>query len=332
MVYADDEFRFEEAQVRNSAGAGDFQFPKISVVTPSYNQAEFVEEAIQSVVGQGYPNLEYIVMDGGSSDGSVAVIRKYTKAIDCWRSEPDDGQAAAINRGWRLATGDVLTWLNSDDRLEPEALFKVGETFGRDPAVRIVYGDCRVLDAGGEQLDVKSPQHYTPTTLLRGHSLPQPSVFMRRTLVEELGSLDASLEYALDWSFFLKAFLRTTAAERKYLPHVLSSSREYEGTKSRTGMNVKGEERRRVLEELRRCGELQTVSSSQYRAAVGGTYWIQAADEWLEGSELRAAISAGKAVIRQPSRLLKKLTSVPWFIVEKIRRARERDAKMLDRR
>ena len=297
--------------------------PTLSLVTPSYNQARFLEAALRSVLDQGYPALEYLVLDGGSSDGSVEILERHGAALDHWRSEPDDGQADAINRGWKRAAGEVLGWLNSDDRLEPGALAAVGEAFAADPGLRIVYGDCRVVDAAGEEIRVERPGDLDARTLLLGRSLPQPAVFLRRSLVEELGGLDPSLHHALDWAFFLRAFLRCPPEERRYLPRPLAASRVYEGTKTRTGLAAKGAERRRVLRELRASGELDGISGSLYRRAVGGTWWIQAVDEWLAGRTLAAARSALRALARDPSRALRKATSLPWLVSERLRRRGE---------
>lgn len=297
--------------------------PAISLVTPSYDQARFLEAALRSVLDQGYPALEYIVLDGGSTDGSVAILERHGDALDHWRSEPDDGQADAINRGWERAGGEVLGWLNSDDRLEPGALAAVGEAFAADPRIRIVYGDCRVVDAAGEEIRTERPEGCGLRTLLLGRSLPQPSVFLRRSLVEELGGLDPSLHHALDWAFFLRAFLRCPPEERRYLPRPLAASRVYEGTKTRTGLEAKGAERRRVLRELRASGELDGISGSLYRRAVGGTWWIQAVDEWLAGRTLAAGRSVLRALARDPLRALRKATSLPWLVTERLRRRRQ---------
>lgn len=302
---------------------GHAPLPTISLVTPSYNQARFLETALRSVVEQDYPWLEYIVLDGGSTDGSVEILERFDGVIDHWKSEPDDGQADAINRGWQLADGQVLGWLNSDDRLEPGALDAVGETFARRPGTRLVYGDCRVVDAQGRQIRDKRPEGYDVRTLLMGASLPQPSVFMHRSLVEELGGLDVSLHHALDWAFFLRAFVRCSSDQLRYLPRYLSASRVYEGTKTRTGLSAKGRERRQALAELRASGELAEFSSAAYRRAMAGTYRVQAVDEWLAGRSLDAAVSAVRALLRDPIGALEKVSSMVWLVSERRRRRKE---------
>lgn len=293
------------------------ELPAISMVTPSYQQARFLGAALRSVLEQDYPRLEYLVQDGGSTDGSVEVIERHADGIDHWRSGPDEGQADAVNRGWRRATGEVLGWLNSDDLLEPGALRAVGEAFARRPETRLLFGDCRVVDEAGEEIRVKRPADFDVDALLEGRSLPQPSVFLRRGLAEELGGLDASLRYALDWAFFLRAFLRCREEEILYLPRCLSASRVYEGTKSRTGLANKGEERRRVLRELRDAGELDGLPPGSWRRAVGGSWWIQASDQWLAGRPLEAAASALRALVRDPVRGLSQLPSAGWWMRER---------------
>lgn len=178
--------------------------PCITIVTPSFNQAEYLERTIRSVVDQGYPRLEYIVLDGGSTDGSLDVIERYAPHLSYWRSAPDGGQAAAINEGWRMARGDVLAWLNSDDYLLPGALAAVAEAFGRNPQAYLVYGSMDRVDAAGRQLGSIGSKYRWRTLLLSRQLIPQPAAFVRRAAVERVGALDPSLHYSMDYDFFLR--------------------------------------------------------------------------------------------------------------------------------
>jgi glycosyltransferase involved in cell wall biosynthesis len=219
-------------------------FPKISIVTPSYNQAHFLEETILSILGQRYPNLELLIMDGGSTDNSVDVIRKYENEITYWVSEKDNGQAAAINSGFRKATGDILMWINSDDMLMPGALSFVAEIV-RDKGNKVFIGDCLhfrkqpggPLDAWGSDIANDSKK----LDLSTFDYVIQPSSFWTRSVWETTGSLNEALHYAFDWEWFLRCQSNGIAFE--YVDKCLSMYRYHEAHKSSGG----GEQRRAEL-------------------------------------------------------------------------------------
>ena len=179
---------------------------KISLVTPSYNQASFLEETIRSVVSQRQHLHEYFLLDGGSADGSVEIVKRYNDQIDWWVSEKDNGQSAAIHRGFQRATGDVLGWINSDDVLLPDALARVRATFDADSTVDIVVGYLVLIDAASRVISL--PRVPTGNNFLGRHGLvqvSQQSTFFRRSLYEKVGGLDLSLHCAMDfdlWSRF----------------------------------------------------------------------------------------------------------------------------------
>jgi len=178
--------------------------PTITVVTPSLNQARFLDRTIRSVLDQGYPRLEYIIMDGGSTDGSLNIIERYGPRLSRWVSGPDGGQAAAINAGWRMATGAVLAWLNSDDFYLPGALMKVGEAFASSPDASVVYGQTQRVDADGRQIGtIGSPFHWR-TLLYSYQVIPQPSAFFSRTALDAAGPLDESLRFSMDYDLLLR--------------------------------------------------------------------------------------------------------------------------------
>ena len=192
--------------------------PRITIVTPSFNQGRYLDAALQSVLSQGYENLEYIVMDGGSTDGSVEVIRRYADRLAHWQSGPDGGQAAAIAQGFARASGDILAWLNSDDLLLPGSLDLVAKTFARNPSADLIYGSRHRVDAGGHVIGWYQP----PTVMHRlyfsfGQWLPQESTFWRRSLYERAGGVEASMFFAMDLSLFMRMwhvgrFMRVDAA------------------------------------------------------------------------------------------------------------------------
>lgn len=176
----------------------------MTIVTPSFNQGRFLERTIRSVLDQGYPNLEYIVMDGGSADDSVEIIRRYASRLAYWTSGPDGGQSAAINAGWRMARGEIIAWQNSDDVYLPGALHAAGEAFREHPEAVLVYGLTRRVDTEGTSLGTMGAP-YRHRMLLYSHQLiPLTSAFFRRSAVEAVGLLDESLNYSMDLDLFLR--------------------------------------------------------------------------------------------------------------------------------
>lgn len=179
--------------------------PKISVVTPSYNHARFIEATLRSVINSGYPNLEYIVVDGGSTDGTADIIRHYADRLAYWASEPDHGQTEALIRGFSHATGDIFAYLNSDDLYEPWTLREVGEFFLTHPHVAVVYGDGIWIDIDGHPIRPKKEHPFNRFIWLNDHNfIPQPSTFWRRTLYEKVGGLDPAFSLAMDADLFIR--------------------------------------------------------------------------------------------------------------------------------
>ncbi len=180
-------------------------WPRVSIVTPSYNQGQFIEETIRSVLLQGYPNLEYIIIDGGSRDGTIDVIRKYEPWLEHWVSEPDSGQSNAINKGFRFSTGDILAWLNSDDYYEPQALRRAGEFLHGHPRVGLAYGDCRTVNRADGTCSTWRAQPVDTTLIVLGKTgIPQPTAFWRREVADAVGPLDESLNYVMDLDYWIR--------------------------------------------------------------------------------------------------------------------------------
>jgi glycosyltransferase involved in cell wall biosynthesis len=221
--------------------------PKISVVTPSFNQASFLEETIRSILSQGYPDLEYIVMDGGSTDGSTEIIGKYADRLADWKSAKDGGQADAIRTGFARATGDILCWLNSDDTIAPGTLRKVGEFFAAHPAVDLVYGDLNLVDSDGKRLYTARPVLRLGILVYENAFIPQQSMYWRRSLYERVGGVDPRLRFAMDFDLVIR-FLLAGACVRK-LPGVLANYRWHPAAKSSTIRDVMEKE---IYELVRR--------------------------------------------------------------------------------
>jgi glycosyltransferase involved in cell wall biosynthesis len=233
--------------------------PKISVITPSFNQAAFLETTIQSVLGQFYPNLEYIIMDGGSTDGSVDVIRRYESSLTYWVSQKDGGQADAINHGFARATGDILCWLNSDDFYLPGTLRRIAELLApkvHEPA--LVYGGTLFFRENSNYSKAARPREYDRSFLGIQDYILQPSSFWTAALWRACGPLDATMSFAFDWDWYLRAskLIDFTRSE-----NILSAYRLHAGHKSGSG----GDRRRaEILEVARRHANPEQVAAYDF--------------------------------------------------------------------
>jgi Glycosyl transferase family 2 len=193
-----------------AAAANGSAWPRVTVVTPSFNQADFIEETIRSVLLQGYPNLEYIIIDGGSTDGSVDIVKKYEEFLTYWVSEPDGGQTDAINKGLRRGTGDILAYLNSDDIYLPGAIISSIAFLQRHPETSLMYAYAERTDGNGRIFErVKSPP-FDLRLLATTCFIRQPTVFFRRCLLDEAGYFDVSLNYCMDYEYWFRASQATT--------------------------------------------------------------------------------------------------------------------------
>ncbi len=179
--------------------------PKITIVTPSFNHGRFIEQTIKSIIDQGYPNLEYFVMDGGSTDETVSILKKYDEYIDFWTSAPDKGQAAAINKGFAMASGEILTWLNSDDTYEPGVLAAVGKAFQENPGFDVVSGRCCIWYGDNRnKLVAPSPLRSfddflkIKTNWMNGRLIVQPEAFFRRRAFDKVGGIREEFFYCFD--------------------------------------------------------------------------------------------------------------------------------------
>lgn len=179
--------------------------PRMSIVTPSLNQGRFLEATIRSVLLQGYPDIEYMVFDGGSTDGSVDIMKKYERWITYWRSAPDNGQAAAINEGLARAAGEIVGWLNSDDRFLPGALNAVARVYMEDPGAVAYVGNAAKVDDRGRTLLRNEPRRFARDELAdwSSNSILQPCCFFKRDAALRAGGLDEGLDYAFDFALWL---------------------------------------------------------------------------------------------------------------------------------
>jgi len=178
---------------------------KVTIITPSYNQSDFLEATIQSVLDQTYPNIEYFIIDGGSTDGSVDLIRNYQDKLSGWISEPDKGQTDAINKGFSMATGDIIAWLNSDDTYYPHAVQEAAAFLDEHPDVGMVYGDANFIDSQGRVIGRFPAAQTSLRQLRRGYvHIPQQAAFFKKSLWNQVAPLDPEFFFAMDYDLWVR--------------------------------------------------------------------------------------------------------------------------------
>ena len=252
--------------------------PLVSIVTPSYNQAQFLEATIQSVIGQDYPHVEYIVIDGGSTDGSVDILRKYADRLAYWVSEPDRGQSDAINKGFGRARGELLAWLNSDDVYLPGCVSAAVAFMLDHPEVGMAYGDVEVVDAQGRTILRPRWDEYDWMRLLTHRiAIPQPAAFFRRAVTDRVGRLRADLHYAMDLEFWLRIGRRYPI---RRIDQTLAQFRLHAVSKSMKTADRWGAEFITILDEVFAETTLPAELARVKARAYGGAY-LHAADSAL---------------------------------------------------
>ena len=207
----------------------------VSIVTPSFNQGRFIETTIRSVLAQTGHDLQYIIVDGESTDETPQVLRRYANRIDRIVCEPDGGQSDAINKGFRLATGQIVAWINSDDYYFPQAVARAVEAFDRDPKLDVFYGNCVYTDQNGRFLRYFTEVRPFSRHVLLNYSnfIMQPTTFFRRSTLEHIGFLRNELHYTMDWNLWCR--LAEADCKFHYEPLLIAANREYGTTKTRSG-------------------------------------------------------------------------------------------------
>jgi glycosyltransferase involved in cell wall biosynthesis len=271
-------------------------WPLVTIVTPSLNQGAFLEATIRSVLLQGYPNIEYIVVDGGSTDGSVEILTRYERWLAGWVSEADGGQSDAVNKGFAKASGEIFGWLNSDDLYEANALAHVGRYFAMAPGCALLYGRGSYVDAEGLKTGVCDWIQPFDRRLFRTFNfILQPATFWRRELWHRVGQLDVSCHWAMDWEWLIRA---AGVTEPHFVPVELALWRVGPDIKT-----VSGGERRRA--------EIAAVSR-RHGGILQPTYLVYL----LDRASWRAAERLGNG---RTFRLLQRLAApLRWLLKNKI--------------
>ncbi len=245
----------------------------VSIVTPSFNQALFLEQTIQSVLGQDYPKIEYFIVDGGSRDGSVDILKKYANKLAWWISEKDAGQADAINKGMSRVKGEIVAWLNSDDYYLPGAIRSAVDVFARHPEVVLIYGDVRAVDEKGRTINLIRYDQLSIEDLLCFEIIGQSSVFMRRYALEKAGKLDPALHFLLDHQLWIRI---ARLGRLLHVPEVWSAARYHPAAKNRAQAVDFGREAFKVLEWVSEDTNLAAMYSRVRRRATASAHRFNA--------------------------------------------------------
>src|SRR3990172_3394185 len=246
---------------------------KVSIVTPSFNQAAFLEQTMRSVLDQGYPDLEYLLVDGASTDDSQEIIDKYSELLAWWVSEPDSGQAEAINKGLIKASGDIVAWLNSDDIYLPGAIQKAVAVFEKYPETGLLYGDVLAIDEHGGTTNQLKYKDLSLSDLAAFHVIGQPSVFMRRSVLEQAGYLDESYHFLLDHHLWLRM---AQLAKIQHIPVMLSGARFHPGAKNVSHAAEFGKEAFRILDWMETQPGLKVILESDRNRIRAGAHRLSA--------------------------------------------------------
>jgi glycosyltransferase involved in cell wall biosynthesis len=272
--------------------------PLVSIITPSYNQAAYLEQAICSVLEQDYAPLEYLVVDGGSTDGSVEIIQRHAGRLAWWVSERDAGQAEAINKGLRRARGEIVAWLNSDDLYLPGTIAQAATLMQADPAQGMLFGDAVTIDPQGATLNRLAFGDWGLADLLRFRIICQPAVFMRRAVLEQAGPLDLSYHFMLDHHLWLRM---ARLAPVRHVPAVWAAARHHPGAKNVAQAPGFARETLRLLEWIQAQPDLQARVQADRRRIEAGAYRLQAR-YLLDGGQPASALRAyGRALRRDPA-------------------------------
>lgn len=277
--------------------------PLVSIITPSYNQASFLEHTLRSVLAQDYEPIEYLVIDGASTDGSQAILQRYASRMEYWVSEPDSGQAEAINKGMRRAHGEIVAWLNSDDIYLPGAISRAVQALESDPSLGIVFGDAVSINKQGRPTNLQTFSQLGLNDLLNFRIICQPTVFMRRSVFEKAGGLDQTYHFMLDHHLWLR--MAEIAPIWHVSPPPLAAARYHPAAKNVAQAAAFSTETQRLMEWIMARNRMPQGTQANRRSIEGGAYRLSAR-YLLDGDQPMAALQAYfKALYLSPRRTLR---------------------------
>ena len=301
----------------------------VSIITPSFNQARYLEATIQSVLSQEYPRIEYIVIDGASTDRSVEIIKGYENRLAYWISEKDSGQAEAINKGLTHATGEILAWLNSDDYYLPKTISEVVRVFEENPDVLMMYGDMLAVDEQGKTINVLKYKQLSLQDLICFQIIGQPAVFFRREAYEKAGRLDTTFHFMLDHHLWIRM---ASQGKILHIPQILAAARYHAEAKNRARAAEFGREAFRILDWAKSQPGLAEPVSGVERRARASAYRVNAR-YLLDGGQPWSALKAwARALFIHPLTALARLNLLISAILEMAGLRKIRDAFLRRRR
>ncbi len=248
--------------------------PLVSIITPSFNQGRFIQKTIDSVLSQNYENLEYIIIDGGSTDNTHEIVSKFKDKLT-YISEKDNGQSDAINKGFRMAKGEIVAWLNSDDIYEPSCIARAVEEFEKNEKLGLVYGDGYIIDENDNKLKIfEATQEFDLWTLVNVWDyIMQPATFFRSKHLKEVGYVDVNLHWCMDWDLWIKLAL---VSDIKYVEEIFACSREYGDTKTSTGGDKRLKEITALMQKY--SGIEKPLGIQLYKSS---TLYTKYANNWM---------------------------------------------------